>query len=239
MVEHLREHGMKQEGLFRVNGNVRAVETLKQRLESGEEVDFLSEAVDTCAVASLLKQYFRDLPEGLVDSTVQLAVLHRHQEFTDEGSCSDLRELLQQLPCVHYTVLRYLCQFLTQVDQNHKDNRMTALNLATVFGPNVFHVSSGFEGMKEQNILNKVMAKLIQNYSSVFERQTDRTPAVFPAEPPNLIIVKVTGDSSILPVTFGPGCTQQCFREHRPPDRDLQWNAYCHAKEKEGVQLLN
>lgn len=61
-----------------MNGNVRAVETLKQRLESGEHVDLLSEA-DLCTVASLLKKYLRDLPEGLVDSTVQQALIHHYQ----------------------------------------------------------------------------------------------------------------------------------------------------------------
>ncbi|CAB1327287.1 unnamed protein product, partial [Coregonus sp. 'balchen'] len=158
MVEFLREHALHQEGLFRVNGNVRAVEGLKQRLENGEDVDFLVEA-DVCTVASLFKQYLRDLPEGLVDSSIQPALIQQHQ---------DLRVLLHQLPDIHYSLLQYLCLFLTQVDQRHKENRMTALNLATVFGPNVFHVSSGLDGIQEQNICNKIMAKLIQNYSSIF-----------------------------------------------------------------------
>uniref|UniRef100_A0AAZ3PIF1 Rho-GAP domain-containing protein n=1 Tax=Oncorhynchus tshawytscha TaxID=74940 RepID=A0AAZ3PIF1_ONCTS len=78
MVEFLREHALHHEGLFRVNGNVRAVEGLKQRLENGEDVDFLVE-VDVCTVASLFKQYLRDLPEGLVDSTVQPALIKQHQ----------------------------------------------------------------------------------------------------------------------------------------------------------------
>lgn len=61
-----------------MNGNVRAVENLKQRLESGEDVDLFS-ACDTCTVASLLKQYLRDLPEGLIDSTVQQALIQYYQ----------------------------------------------------------------------------------------------------------------------------------------------------------------
>uniref|UniRef100_A0AAQ4Q4F8 Family with sequence similarity 13 member A n=1 Tax=Gasterosteus aculeatus aculeatus TaxID=481459 RepID=A0AAQ4Q4F8_GASAC len=117
---------LHQEGLFRVNGNVRAVETLKQRLESGEDVDLLAES-DSSTVASLLKRYLRDLPMGLVDPTVQ--------QCGDDVSSSDMRDLLQQLPDVHLSLLRYLCHFLTLVDRNHKENRMTALNLATVFGP--------------------------------------------------------------------------------------------------------
>lgn len=64
-----------------MNGNVRAVETLKQRLESGEDVDLLSES-DSCTVASLLKRYLRDLPMGLVDSRVQQALIQHHQGNT-------------------------------------------------------------------------------------------------------------------------------------------------------------
>lgn len=74
---------LQQEGLFRVNGNVRAVGTLKQRLESGEHVD-LSES-DSCAVASLVKQFLRDLPEGLVNATVQQALVHCYH---GESNCS-------------------------------------------------------------------------------------------------------------------------------------------------------
>ncbi|KAL1023770.1 hypothetical protein UPYG_G00045890 [Umbra pygmaea] len=206
MVQFLRDHALNQEGLFRVNGNVRVVEGLKQRLESGEDVNFLDEA-DACTVASLLKQYLRDLPEGLVDSTVQTALIQQHQQCSEDSFCSDLRDILHQLPDVHYSLLRYLCLFLTQVDLRHKENRMTAVNLATVFGPNVFHVSSGFDGIQEQNICNKIMAKLIQNYSVIFnhhpgEREEVRADqldvvggeAAQEAPPSNLIIVKEATD---------------------------------------------
>ncbi|XP_034451073.1 protein FAM13A isoform X2 [Hippoglossus hippoglossus] len=187
MVEHLNKHALQQEGLFRVNGSVRAVETLKQRLEGGEEVDLLSES-DTCTVASLLKRYLRELPEGLVDSTVQQALIQHYQECGEDGSWSDMRDLLQQLPDVHLSLLRYLCHFLTLVECNHKDNRMTALNLATVFGPSVFHVAPGFEAMKDQHICNKLMLKLIQNYNSIFE--VDKEKEGCSDELSTLIIVK-------------------------------------------------
>ncbi|XP_074485483.1 protein FAM13A isoform X3 [Sebastes fasciatus] len=186
MVEHLRKHALHQEGLFRVNGNVRSVETLKQRLESGEDVDLLSES-DLSTVASLLKRYLRDLPVGLVDSTVQQALIQLHQECGDV-SWSDMRNLLLQLPDVHHSLLRYLCHFLTLVECNHKENRMTALNLATVFGPSVFHVGLGFEAMKDQNICNKIMVKLIQNYSNIFESARDGKGCT--EELSNRIIVK-------------------------------------------------
>ncbi|XP_035273923.1 protein FAM13A isoform X3 [Anguilla anguilla] len=167
MVEFLREHALQQEGLFRVNGNVRAVEGLRLRFESGGEVDLRQEE-DACTVASLLKQFLRDLPGGLITASVQPGLLQLYQECGGDQSRA-IKEILRQLPDLHYNLLKYLCLFLTQVESRHLDNRMTALNLATVFGPNVFHVSPGFDGIKEQNLCNKIMVKLIQNYSAIFE----------------------------------------------------------------------
>ncbi|KAF6718724.1 Protein FAM13A [Oryzias melastigma] len=169
MVEHLTKHALHQEGLFRVNGNVRAVETLKLRLESGDDVDLLSEC-DSSTVASLIKKFLRDLPGGLVDAAVQQALI---QSYRENGSSSDLSILLQKLPDVQHKLLRYLCHFLTLVENNRKDNLMTADNLATVFGPNVFQVAPGFESMKDQYTCNKIMAKLIRDYRSIFEADGD------------------------------------------------------------------
>ncbi|MEQ2233174.1 hypothetical protein ILYODFUR_019248 [Ilyodon furcidens] len=81
MVEHLSKHALHQEGLFRVNGNVRAVETLKLRLESGNDEDLFSES-DLCTVSSLLKRYLRDLPEGLVNLTVQQKLIQHYHGKT-------------------------------------------------------------------------------------------------------------------------------------------------------------
>ncbi|KAM9792804.1 protein FAM13A [Neosynchiropus ocellatus] len=173
MVEHLRSHALHHEGLFRVSGNVRAVENLKQQLESGDDVDFSRS--DPCTISSLLKKFLRELPEGVVDSAVQKALIQRYKDCGDEQSWSEVKELLLQLPSVNFNLLRYLCQFLTVVALHQEDNRMTALNLATVLGPSVFHVSPGFEALMEQNICNKIMVKLIRNYGSIFEDDAEKS----------------------------------------------------------------
>lgn len=59
-------------------------------------------------------------------------------ESSEDEFCKSIQELLIKLPDVHYSVLRHLCHFLTHVEQQQCHNRMTAFNLATVFGPNVF-----------------------------------------------------------------------------------------------------
>lgn len=50
-------------------------------------------------------------------------------------------------------------------------------------------VAPGFEAMKDQHICNKIMVKLIQNYSNIFEADRDREGCT--EEPSTLIIVKV------------------------------------------------
>ncbi|XP_061626836.1 protein FAM13A isoform X2 [Phyllopteryx taeniolatus] len=212
MVEHLRNHALQQEGLFRVNGSVRAVEALRQRLESDEAADIDSD-VDTCTVASLLKRYLRDLPQGLVEPAVQKALVHHYQEFGDEVSCSGLREHLKQLPGVHLSLLRYLCHFLTLVEGNHQDNRMNAHNLATVFGPSVFHVAPGFEALNEQNICNKILVRFIQNYSSVFEEDTKDEEK---EEQDDVILVKVGHHDAV------PLCQANSSTHVRPRKRKVR-----------------
>ncbi|XP_058239556.1 protein FAM13A isoform X3 [Hemibagrus wyckioides] len=194
MVEYLRLHGLQQEGLFRVSASVRAVESLKQRLDRGEEVDLEQEA-EVCTVASLLKLYLRELPEGLVHSSIHNTLIQLYNESKEDEFCKNTQELLLKLPDVHYSVLRYLCHFLTQVEQQQCHNRMTAFNLATVFGPNVFHVSPGFEGIQEQDVCNKIMSRLIENYSTIFEPDGgEEQPKI---KPSNIIMVKVGASSSL------------------------------------------
>ncbi|XP_062902910.1 protein FAM13A isoform X1 [Mobula hypostoma] len=170
MVEYLRQYGLEQEGLFRVNGNVKVVDRLRQSYDSGGVPDLIQEA-DVCSVASLLKLFLRELPDAVIVSRLHSQFMRLYQDHN--GNREELRGLLQQLPEVNYCLLKFLCHFLTLVAAEHRTNRMTVYNLATVFGPNIFHVSAGFEGIQEQNISNKLMASLLENYDIFFEN-TDK-----------------------------------------------------------------
>ncbi|XP_072261608.1 protein FAM13A isoform X2 [Pyxicephalus adspersus] len=169
VVEYLRREGMTQEGLFRVNGNVKVVEQLRVKYESGESVT-LSEDGDVHSAASLLKLFLREMPDGIISTALLPKFIQIYQESgSDTQRENRLKELIHELPDTHYGLLKYLCHFLTQVVEQHAENKMNIYNLATVFGPNCFHVSPGFEGMKQQEICNKIVAKLLENYSKFFE----------------------------------------------------------------------
>uniref|UniRef100_A0A8C7BTI9 Family with sequence similarity 13 member A n=1 Tax=Neovison vison TaxID=452646 RepID=A0A8C7BTI9_NEOVI len=201
IVEYLVKHGLTQEGLFRVNGNVKVVEQLRWKFESGAPVE-LGKDGDVCSAASLLKLFLRELPGSVVTAALHPRFVQLFQDDRNDAQESSLRDLIKELPDTHYCLLKYLCQFLTKVAKHHVQNRMNVHNLATVFGPNCFHVPSGLEGMKEQDICNKIMAKLLENYNTLFEVEYTENDNQRCENLARLIIVKEASCKNPLPNTL-------------------------------------
>ncbi|XP_030347871.1 protein FAM13A isoform X3 [Strigops habroptila] len=206
IVEYLTQHGMTQEGLFRVNGSMKMVEQLRLQYERGEEVELVKDG-DVYSAASLLKLFLRELPDGIITSALHPRFIQLYQDArNDMQKESNLKELLKELPDAHYCLLKYLCQFLIKVAEHHVENRMNLCNLATVFGPNCFHVPSGFEGIKEQEICNKIMTKMLENYNTLFEldglKKDEEKPVC--EELARIILVKMTKSTM-------EGCGQTCL----------------------------
>ncbi|XP_009328098.1 PREDICTED: protein FAM13A [Pygoscelis adeliae] len=194
IVEYLTQHGITQEGLFRVNGSMKMVEQLRLQYERGEEVELVKDG-DVYSAASLLKLFLRELPDGIITSALHPRFIQLYQDTrNDMQKESNLKELLKELPDAHYCLLKYLCQFLIKVAEHHVENRMNLCNLATVFGPNCFHVPSGFEGIKEQEICNKIMTKMLENYNTLFELEGLKKDEEKPVceELARIILVKMT-----------------------------------------------
>ncbi|XP_077621236.1 protein FAM13A isoform X2 [Crocuta crocuta] len=199
IVEYLTKHGLTQEGLFRVNGNVKVVEQLRWKFESGVPVE-LGKDGDVCSAASLLKLFLRELPESVITSALHPRFIQLFQDDRNDAQESSLRDLIKELPDTHYCLLKYLCQFLTKVAKHHVQNRMNVHNLATVFGPNCFHVPPGLEGMKEQDICNKIMANLLENYNTLFEVEYTGNDDQRCENMARIIIVKEASCKNPLPI---------------------------------------
>ena len=68
----------------------------------------------------------------------QIKLLHNIADIPRESRlnyCQDL--IIKKLPDQNYVVLKYLMEFLCLVDDRSDMNKMTASNLAVVFGPNL------------------------------------------------------------------------------------------------------
>ncbi|XP_048224446.1 protein FAM13B isoform X4 [Perognathus longimembris pacificus] len=115
---------------------------------------------------------------GHPDNEVPFIVRHvvdyieEHDYNNEDEFGRKLRFLLQQLPPVNYSLLKFLCRFLANVASHHEEI-WSANSLAAVFGPDVFHIYTDVEDMKELEIVSRIMAGLLENYYEFFENEEE------------------------------------------------------------------
>ncbi|XP_076458938.1 uncharacterized protein LOC143292489 [Babylonia areolata] len=141
-IKHLETFALETEGIFRLAGRAGLLRELRGQFEVGQYP--VLDDVDVHTVGSLLKAYLRDLPESLVPPDSYQRVMNcamRHAEATtDDGRRVEVEclcKLLEELPDINYTTLAYICRFLHRLAANADKTKMTAHNLALVFGPNL------------------------------------------------------------------------------------------------------
>ncbi|XP_023183924.1 protein FAM13B isoform X4 [Xiphophorus maculatus] len=173
IVDYIEEHGqLDLEGLFLVNGNAERVDWLRQRYDSGEEVELEKEA-DLASAVSLLRLFLQELPEPVIPTALQGHILQLYQDYSNEEElCRNLKYLLQQLPHVNYGLLRFLCRFLASVASLQPDS-WTVGALAAVFGPDIFHLSAEREDIQDQESVSRVLAELLDNQEGLFDSEDD------------------------------------------------------------------
>ncbi|KAG9351875.1 hypothetical protein JZ751_023126 [Albula glossodonta] len=107
------------EGLFRKTGSLSRIRALRP-----------------CDVASLLKQFLRELPSPLIPLELQGA-LCRAQGLGPDARDGATLLVTALFPPSHARTLRYLCTFLRRAAQRCSENRMEVGSLALVMAPNL------------------------------------------------------------------------------------------------------
>jgi hypothetical protein len=129
--------GLDVEGIYRLSGTASHVNALRDAFNNNApNLDFRNPANfhhDVNSVATLLKQFFRDLPEPLFTSRAYDAFIDAAR-VEDEGARRDaLHQQINDLPDPNYATLRALVLHLHRVMQNEARNRMGNSNLAICF----------------------------------------------------------------------------------------------------------
>ncbi|KAI5993366.1 hypothetical protein EDC04DRAFT_2872677 [Pisolithus marmoratus] len=129
----IEKYGIRSQGIYRISGMARRVGILRERLDKDmNTVDLDSEewTADINNVTSVLKMWFRELPEPLLTFN-----LHQVSIENDRLRHIRLHERVNDLPDSNYATLKYFMGHLHRIAQCEADNSMSIQNLAIVFGP--------------------------------------------------------------------------------------------------------
>ncbi|XP_041644600.1 rho GTPase-activating protein 22 isoform X2 [Cheilinus undulatus] len=181
----IREHGLKEEGLFRAPGQTNHVRELQDAFDRGEKPVFDS-TTDVHTVASLLKLYIRELPEPIIPFSKYTQFLSCAQLLTKDKAMgiSELGKQVKSLPQVNYNILKYICRFLDEVQSHSNENKMSVQNLATVFGPNILRprVEDPVTMMEGSSQVQHLMTVLISEHAQLYQREEEEKDTKAPLQ---------------------------------------------------------
>lgn len=135
-VQEVDSRGLEEVGIYRVSGVATEIQALKIAYNANiKEALVKLKGADVNAVACILKLYFRALPQPLLTHDLYVAFC-RGIALTDPvAKATEMLSLLKALPEVNFNTFLFLVDHLKRVASKETVNKMTAYNLATVFGP--------------------------------------------------------------------------------------------------------
>ncbi|XP_029934982.1 rho GTPase-activating protein 21a isoform X3 [Myripristis murdjan] len=183
----VEERGLEYTGIYRVPGNNAAISNMQEELNNKgmNDIDIQDDKWrDLNVISSLLKSFFRKLPEPLFTND-------KYADFIEANRIEDpverlkvLKRLLHELPDHHYETLKFLSAHLKTVAENSEKNKMEPRNLAIVFGPTLVRTSEDnmthmVTHMPDQY---KIVETLIQNYDWFFTEDGNGEPVTVSQE---------------------------------------------------------
>ncbi|KAL9621243.1 MAG: hypothetical protein Q9160_004264 [Pyrenula sp. 1 TL-2023] len=160
-IEYLRaKDAANEEGIFRQSGSNVVIRALRERFNTEIDVNLAAENhyYDVHAVASLFKQYLRELPNTVLTRELHFEFLRAldHREMNDK--LMGFNKLVYKLPPVNLALLKILSEYLTEIVNNAHKNKMNLRNVGIVFSPTL-------------NIPPTVFSMFLTNYHDIFNQK--------------------------------------------------------------------
>uniref|UniRef100_A0A8B9FJ24 Rho GTPase-activating protein 21 n=1 Tax=Amazona collaria TaxID=241587 RepID=A0A8B9FJ24_9PSIT len=139
----VEERGLEYTGIYRVPGNNAAISSMQEELNKGmTDIDVHDDKWrDLNVISSLLKSFFRKLPEPLFTNDKYADFIDANRKEDPVERLKTLKRLIHDLPEHHYETLKFLSAHLKTVAENSEKNKMEPRNLAIVFGPTLVRTS--------------------------------------------------------------------------------------------------
>lgn len=133
--------GCLSEGVYRRSGScANATRLLSAFRKDAWAVQLSQQDYSVFDVASVLKRFFRDLPESVFTTELHTLLCNAVKCNCPEDEKVILyRSLLERLPAINYVTVRLLLSHLYYIQLQSDKNLMTVQNLASIWGPTLMH----------------------------------------------------------------------------------------------------
>eukprot|EP00039_Didymoeca_costata_P033066 m.40562 g.40562 ORF g.40562 m.40562 type:complete len:385 (+) comp9679_c0_seq1:168-1322(+) len=164
-IKYIKDNGMQTEGIFRRSANSVNVAQMKKQFNAGqgEGIEFS----DVHLVAVLLKSFFRELQEPIIPFQ-KYSLFVNIQGASAEEEAIELKKHVNSLPSRNRAILKCLFTFLGEVYEHEEDNKMSANNLAIVFGPNLMWAENALASLADVGKVNTVTKRMLEQRDVVF-----------------------------------------------------------------------
>ncbi|XP_074841065.1 rho GTPase-activating protein 12 isoform X5 [Carettochelys insculpta] len=169
-IEHVEEHGLDVDGLYRVSGNLAVIQKLRFAVNHDEKLDLNdSKWEDIHVITGALKMFFRELPEPLF-------TYNHFNDFVNaikqepKQRVHAVKDLIKQLPKPNQDTMQILFRHLKKVVENGEKNRMTYQSIAIVFGPTLLKPEKETGNMVHTVYQNQIVELILLELNSIFGR---------------------------------------------------------------------
>ncbi|XP_032115576.1 rho GTPase-activating protein 12 isoform X4 [Sapajus apella] len=170
-IEHVEEHGLDVDGIYRVSGNLAVIQKLRFAVNHDEKLDLNdSKWEDIHVITGALKMFFRELPEPLF-------TFNHFNDFVNaikqepRQRVPAVKDLIRQLPKPNQDTMQILFRHLRRVTENGEKNRMTYQSIAIVFGPTLLKPEKETGNIAVHTVYqNQIVELILLELSSIFGR---------------------------------------------------------------------
>ncbi|XP_014639045.1 PREDICTED: rho GTPase-activating protein 12 isoform X7 [Ceratotherium simum simum] len=170
-IEHVEEHGLDVDGIYRVSGNLAVIQKLRFAVNHDEKLDLSdSKWEDIHVITGALKMFFRELPEPLF-------TFNHFNDFVNaikqepRQRVAAVKDLIKQLPKPNQDTMQILFRHLKRVIENGEKNRMTYQSIAIVFGPTLLKPEKETGNIAVHTVYqNQIVELILLEISSIFGR---------------------------------------------------------------------
>ncbi|XP_065438958.1 rho GTPase-activating protein 12 isoform X12 [Chrysemys picta bellii] len=168
-IEHVEEHGLDVDGLYRVSGNLAVIQKLRFAVNHDEKLDLNdSKWEDIHVITGALKMFFRELPEPLF-------TYNHFNDFVNaikqepRQRVHAVKDLIKQLPKPNQDTMQILFRHLRRVVENGEKNRMTYQSVAIVFGPTLLKPEKETGNIAVHTVYqNQIVELILLELNSIF-----------------------------------------------------------------------